>query len=100
MTNENGSYDDSGVAIVCEHIHSNSLPILLAVKSEPTQPEDSGWQFQCNNANQEDYKKAKVWSVREVLMYDPTLAGFLGHAAGTKLVRQDTKSEWKILKCD
>lgn len=98
MTNEDGSYDDSGAAIVCEHIHAKSFPILLAFKLKPGRPEDSGWQFLCNAVDQEDPKKAKVWSIREVLIYEPTLAGFLGHEPGTKLVRKNVNSKWKIIK--
>ena len=60
-------------------------------------PEDTGWQFLCNQAD-EDIQEAQVWSLREVVNLEPALAAFLNCPVGTTLVRADRASPWKIVE--
>ena len=90
--------DDSGAAFVCEHIAVGHLPILIAHKDAPMSPEDSGWQFSCNSGKNEEPANAKIWSIKEVLEYDPSLAGYLTQPNGTKLWRMNIHSNWRISK--
>jgi hypothetical protein len=88
--------DDSGIAIICEHIAIEKMPILKAKKDKAIDPEDSGWQFLCNSGKDEDTSRAKIWSIREVIEYDPTLAGCLAQPDGTELTRANIYTNWEI----
>lgn len=96
MNVEDGTIDDSGAAILCEHVAKGKCPILKAKKDKPLRSEDSGWQFLCNSGNDEDISKAQIWSIREVLEFDPTLAGYLNQPYGTELTRENEHSRWKV----
>ncbi len=61
------NYNDSRAAIVCSHIAVGRLPILRAIRTDPLEPEDSGWQFLCNSGKEEKEGDAQVWFVSEVL---------------------------------
>lgn len=98
LTTENGTYDSSGVAVVCEHIGNFSKPILLGLRTAPLEPEDSGWQFLCDSVSEEEVSHAKVWSLTSVLKYEPTLAGLLDSPSGTKIVRKDLYSQWSVIR--
>ena len=87
---------DRRAAIVCSHVAANKLPILLAIKDEPTMPADSGWQFLCGPRDHEDADSPKVWAIFEVLACDPSLTEFIECAPGTVLSRNDTATKWKI----
>jgi hypothetical protein len=88
--------NDTGAAIVCDHVALQGLPILLAVRDEPSRPEDSGWQFLCNSGT--DETDAKVWAISEVLDLEPSLSGLLDEAPGTELIRKNVKSQWRITR--
>jgi hypothetical protein len=87
---------DRRAAIVCEHV-ANGCPILRAVKDEPLEPADSGWQFVCNSGVRENEETAKVWAVHEVLEVEPTLAAFIEKPAGTILERKSANASWEML---
>ena len=95
---EDKSYigEDRRAAILCAHVAKNGLPILRAVRDEPTMPEDSGWQFLCGVGNDEDPDQAEVWLVCEVLELEPSLNCYIQAAPGTVLTRQDTLNGWEL----
>jgi hypothetical protein len=90
--------DLTKAAIVCSHIAVDNSPILLAVKDEPVSEEDSGWQFLCDSGENENEDEAQVWSINEILEYEPSLCALLNHPAGTKLFRKNIKSAWIVSK--
>jgi len=88
---------DRRAAIVCLHVALGHLPILRAVRDDPTVPEDSGWQFRCAAVEDVDEPNmARVWAVYEVLEYEPSLADFIERPPGTVLTRKHPMSEWEV----
>ena len=94
MKNED-AINYNGAAIVCAHVAKSRLPILLAARDEATMPEDTGWQFLCNSAGAEEMQDAQVWSLREVIELEPSLAPFMNCTPGTVLIRDNQGSRWK-----
>lgn len=90
--------DHSRAAVICSHIAAGQLPILLAVRDEPISDEDSGWQFLCNLHEDEDDDRAQVWSINEVVEYEPSLSQFVEYPVGTKLYRQNAESDWVLVQ--
>ncbi len=82
-------------AVVCEHIAAKECSILSAFRTEPVEPEDSGWQFFCGN-NEEDPEKAKVSLLDEVLALEPSLTAFMQEAPGVHVWRSSTESAWRV----
>jgi len=83
-------------AIVCEHIATGRQPIMLAERSEPEEEADSGWQFLCGDPN-EDWTKAHVWSLQEVIDIDSSLSPVADLPAGTRLARAAANDPWEIV---
>lgn len=86
----------NSAAIVCEHVASGNFPILYATRTEPLEPEDSGWQFLCHSGLDEDDGKAQVWSIGHVIESDPNLMELIERPIGTILTRKDTNSVWTV----
>jgi hypothetical protein len=89
------NYKDTRAAIICNHVANEGYPILYASRTEPLEPEDSGWQFLCNSGKEENETDAKVWLLKEVLALDPSLSVFINSPVGTKICRKDKNSEWQ-----
>lgn len=89
------SFDDDKqkAAIVCRHVHSDGSPILYASRAAPVEPADSGWQFLCG-ADEHAATDARVWSMREVVRFEPSLRRFMDAPVGTVLGRADASGEW------
>ncbi len=87
---------DRRAAIVCRHVAEEHLPILRAVRDEPTMEEDSGWQFLCGSNHSENPEMAKVWLICEVLDREPSLSAFIDRPLGTILTRKDSASDWEL----
>lgn len=84
----------SSAAIVCGHIAESEQPtICYAQRDPPEEAADSGWQFFCGAEN-EDWEKARVWSVSEVLQIAPDLAEFIDYPPGTVLTRSGPAGAW------
>lgn len=90
--------EDNRAAIVCAHVAKHSMAILRAVRTEPLQEEDSGWQFLCNSGLDEDEDQAQVWAVSEVLSLEPSLTAFIDSPVDTKLRRKDKNSKWEVTR--
>ena len=84
----------NAAAIVCGEIAQDNAPILYAYKSLPEDEADSGWQFLCGK-DEENWELAKVWSLNEVLEYEPSLMNFIELPTGTILERDSVNSPWK-----
>jgi hypothetical protein len=52
--------DQSLAVILCSHIASGRKSILIAIRTEPENEMDSGWQLLCNTVENEDWQEAKV----------------------------------------
>src|SRR5689334_13560863 len=83
-------------AIVCGHIATQSAWIHIAQRDEPQAAGDSGWQFVCGWEAPENEDDAQVWSVAEVLAYDPTLKEWINSPPGTRLTRKSSSSSWVL----
>ncbi len=81
--------------VLCSHIAEGKSPILLAVRDEPEEEYDSGWQFLCNSTDEEDWENAKVCSVEDVLKIEPTLEEYIDTPANLAIVRKDESSPWE-----
>ena len=90
-------YKDKRAAIVCSHIATKEFPILRGIRTDPLEPEDSGWQFLCNSGKNENEDEARVWLVTEVLGLEPSLSQFINLPVGTKLSRKDKNSKWETI---
>src|SRR5437762_1148933 len=86
---------DRRAAILCSHVASRQRPILCAERGDPLDAADSGWQFLCNVATEENPSDAKVWAVSEVLDIEPTLAPFIDLPPGTRIVRENIGAPWR-----
>jgi hypothetical protein len=91
------AYEPASAAIVCREIAVEHSPILYAARSEPEEPADSGWQFLCG-AGDEEVEAAHVWSLKEVLAYEPSLGPFLGYPVGTVLTRSSPNAKWTVAR--
>ena len=89
---------DSRSAILCEHIVKGGRPILRAIRDEPLEDADSGWQFLCNTEKFENEDNAQIWAISEVLEMEPSLSNLLGSPPGTELIRNNHNEMWKIIK--
>lgn len=85
----------SSIAILCGHV-ANGAPILLCSREEGVRDEDSGWQFVCNHAPEEDPASAKIWLLREVIDKEPSLLDYLLLPPGSVVSRETPTSPWKI----
>lgn len=91
---KNRYLDRSGAAIVCPFVAQRRMPIAYAYKGEVTDPADSGWQFLSEmEVNVDDLK---VWSVNEVLEYEPSLECYIDLPEGTELNRAAGDREWRV----
>ena len=81
-------------AIVCEHVALNHAPILVAIRDEPVDAADSGWQFSCGRYESEP--NVKIWAVSEVVDEDPSLRPHIGAPAGTVLTRKSANATWRV----
>lgn len=90
---ENVAGDDSGAAIICNHVVAGRRPILRAERDESLRPEDSGWQFTCG-ADGHDESNALVMSLSEILSLDDTLADCVSMPVGTVIERDSREAAW------
>jgi len=84
------------VAIVCEHVATGEEPVLLAVRTAPEDPDDSGWQLLCSSGKQELTERAQVWLLSEALERTPSLVPWIDSPVGTRLERKSDKSPWAV----
>jgi hypothetical protein len=82
-------------AIVCTHVHEQSLPILAAQRAVPVTSKDSGWQFHCSVYDHSKEATGKVWLVSEILGKVPSLMPFIENPPGTRLQRENVSSQWE-----
>jgi hypothetical protein len=81
-------------AIVCEHIANSGSPVLSAFRTESDEPADSGWQFFCGTGD-ENPDNAKLWSVEEVLEFEPSLTPFIDEPPNVQIWRENVESAWR-----
>ena len=81
-------------AIVCAHV-ADGEPILRAIRDNPMDPDDSGWQFLCDSGADEHIEDAQIWSVTQVVEREPSLLAFINSPVGTPITRTDVNSQWK-----
>lgn len=88
--------DDLRAAIVCYEVAVGGSPILVALRDEPLEDADSGWQFLCGVNENEDLNNAQTWGVVEVLRHEPSLEKFIKLPPGSKISRTNVGSEWRV----
>lgn len=81
-------------AIICEHV-ANGDPIMIARRDESVEEMDSGWQFLCERET-DDFTKAKVWLLKEVLEKEPSLRDYMLLPPGSRVVRSSLNAPWEI----
>jgi len=96
MINLHRNSYSSFFAILCEHVATKKHPILSAVRTKPVHPEDSGWQFLCDRAQNENPEHAKIWLLSEVLEFEPSLEKYINLAPDVKVWRENDKAEWHV----
>lgn len=89
--------EKSAAVILCPHVASGSHSILMAVRTEPVNEADSGWQFLCN-VEEDLPEDAQVWSVSEVLQLDPSLRDYINAPPGTTIMRESNSASWKRMQ--
>ncbi len=87
---------DYTAAIVCEHISKQRCLILSAFRRAPSFPEDSGWQFFCGKVEEENPDNAKMWALKEVLEYEPSLCDYMSIPLDSLVWRPDPDSDWRV----
>jgi hypothetical protein len=81
--------------IVCGHIAEERAPVLRGERSVPEEDADSGWQFLCG-ARDEDWKRARVWSLGEILEFEPSLASYVDMPPTFVVSRPAPGASWKV----
>ena len=94
------NYNYSGSAIICIHAALSIHPIMLAERSEPDDPTDTGWQFLCAVESHDDVEDAKIWALDEILEFEPSLKPFMDKPPGTRLFREKPTAPWQISTID
>jgi hypothetical protein len=83
--------------IVCQHISIGSSEVIRRmVRDVPIEDNDSGWQALCDSGKNEDMNKAQVWSIDEILAFDPSVQPILDSPYGCSFSRRDRKDAWEI----
>jgi hypothetical protein len=87
--------DPMSAVILCSHVFEGTHPILRAVRDEPTDERDSGWQVLCNVHEHHD-DDGKLCSVSNLIKLEPTLEDFVNVTHEVTLVRHDEHSDWAM----
>jgi hypothetical protein len=90
--------DKNLAVIVCNHIADFKAAIKEARRSFPIEQLDSGWLLFCDLDLDEDYKKAKIFSVSDVLAIDPTLLSIIDDVAPCHYKKNSITNIWE--KCN
>lgn len=87
---------DSG-AIISRNIALGIDKILYAQRDDPISPEDSGWQFTAGSLDGSNMQNAEIWTLREIIELEPTLAKFISLPIGSGIVRSSSGDNWRII---
>lgn len=82
--------------VVCEHVASRRFPAAVAVRDDPIDEADSGWQVLCDSGLPELEDNAKLWAVENLLALEPSLRDFLHLPSGTRLERTRNSGTWNV----
>jgi hypothetical protein len=85
-------------AIICSHVAMGKLPILRAIRDEPVEATDSGWQFLCDTEQNENESEAQIWALFEVCEHTPSLKPYLDLHPRAVIYREDEHSSWKVFE--
>ena len=81
-------------AIVCGHI-AKGAAINLAMRTEPVDFGDSGWQFLCGLGN-ESTSESQVLAIDEVLKKEASLRPYINLPVGTVIRRSLLQNDWSV----
>lgn len=98
MSRGPGNPDDSGSIVVCGHVAAGAA-ILRGRRDRPIDDVDSGWQFRCGKAA-DDVGDASMWSVKEILEHDRTVASIIELPPGTIVDRVQPDGAWNVAEFD
>ena len=84
-------------AIVSKRVAIGESSILCAIRSEPVDEADSGWEFsEGSSFEKSNSENPQLWLVSEVLELEPSLTSFINLAAGTRIVRKSNNDSWTL----
>jgi hypothetical protein len=81
--------------IVCQHVAELNADVYYAIKKDPVDPADSGWQFQCRDAQHSEVD-AQIWSVSEMLKHDPKISQIIDLPSDSLFVKSTNGSSTAI----
>jgi hypothetical protein len=91
----NGELDGCGV-IVCSHSATKQLPIIAAVRDEPIDALDTGWQFTCGGDHEHD--APQLWRLDELLQIEPAFRPLVNAPPGTIFTKDSADGGWRLWK--
>jgi hypothetical protein len=80
--------------MVCRHIVDDNSPVDRAIRTEPVDPADSGWQFLCKR-RRHLADDCRVCGIDEILKLDPAIVEIIdvpGHVSFVKNDKGTTES--------
>jgi hypothetical protein len=81
-------------AIVSKKVALGESLILFAMRSEPLNEVDSGWQFTEGGSDEFDSENPQIWLVSEILELERSLLHFINSPIGTKIARRSESDIW------
>ena len=85
--------------IVCKHIALHKAPDMRAVLDSPISDEDSGWQFLCGNPVEHAEQNSAVWTLSEVMQYEPSLRPWIEFNKDNRetiVLERSIADQWEI----
>lgn len=87
---------DRRAVVISEHVANKTLPAAVAVRDDPVDEADSGWQVLCDSGQPEFDYLAKLWSLENLLALEPSLRECVHLPAGTRLERDRDSGAWRV----
>lgn len=81
-------------AVVCGHVADERAPIRYASREEVGDGELE-WRFECG-AGAHGADEARLWTLDEVVRYDPTTVDIVLRPRGTALARASASESWRV----
>ena len=83
-------------AIVSKSVALGKNPILRAIRSDPVNEYDSGWQFTDASMGNGSETAPEIWRISEVLDVEPSLSEYIQLPAGTNITRRSANDPWTV----
>jgi hypothetical protein len=83
-------------ALVSASVATGKAPLLFAMRSEPVDEADSGWQFTEGDVGRFGSDQPNLWLVSEVIDLEPSVSEFIELPYGTTITRRSLNARWII----